>query len=475
MHFPSPSKINDKIKKEIKESVKYLIKNHNLLKKYNNIEDFVLRDEEYTRPVIDSNIKLLKGCEYHLLNVRKILFQELIVNNYFLGRSVLDEVLFHSFANGKKPIISALEKIRDSGILHPGFVIYPLHSLGVIGGGILRSYTDASIDFFVPDANIVVTPQTNSIKGSNNFIENAAKSLGIKKRLPIKLLQHWRRSRPTQWLEKNPLLIIKINSYSEDYYENQILIINKIKLSTTILLMLNSLQHFDTSKEGTMFSSSSTNNWETLDIKHYFIFYPKPYKKKLTGSCVPMNINKAILAELSEVSAELDPNFWKRRIPLSQSIIKAIKNVEKGYYKHSVCNVESSNKGKVYLKIIKSLDFFHKSYRKKGDVNEAIVNLAVSFEILLTDNYASGIGERIKKRIKVLLKGVKGVRKLTKSIENLYDARSQYVHTGFVKENVEIKTARIAYIHIFIKLCLRLNEIPDDGKELITTMIINKK
>ena len=48
------------------------------------------------------------------------------------------------------------------------------------------------------------------------------------------------------------------------------------------------------------------NNWETLDIKHYFLFYPRANSNLLTGDCIPMNLSRPTLAELSEVQAELD-------------------------------------------------------------------------------------------------------------------------------------------------------------------------
>jgi hypothetical protein len=430
MRFPSPRIIDEKIQsRDIKKSFDYLIRNRSALKEYKNIEDFALRDEEYTTKT-NVDEKILKGCEYHLLKLRARLHTEFRSRNLFIGTSVLDEVLFQTFSKSKtdNPLIEALEVIRDAGVLHPGIVVYPLHSLGVIGGGLLRSYTQSSIEFFVPDIGLIVTPQTNSIENTYKFIERSAKTLGVNKKIPVDLLMHWRRSRPTKWLERNPLLVFRVHSFPGDYYENQFFISNKLRIYTTALLMLNSMQNFISSREGFLFSSSRTNNWETLDIKHYFVFYPKPYKKIMAGDCVPMNLRKSTLAELSEVPAELDPKFWRRRLPLSQLISESITNVEKGFYTYTMHPGKESNKGIVYRKILKSLEFFRKSYRKTDDTGEAVVNLAVAFEILLTDNYARGIAKRIVSRIEILLKGVKGVRKFKKSVGRLYEMRSEYVH-----------------------------------------------
>lgn len=337
MRFPNPKVVSNKINsKKIRQSLDFLIKHQNVLSEYKDVEDFALRDEEYTTKTnIDG--KTLQACEHHLLNMRVRLNSELRARNFFLGTSVLDEVLFQTFSKciNNNPIIATLETIRDSGILHPGFVVYPLHSLGVIGGGLLRSYTQADIDFFVPDIDLIVTPQTNSLENSIKFIERAAKCLGVNKSIPHELLRHWRKTRSTKWLERNPLLILRVHSFPGDYYENQFFIANKLRISTTSLLMLNSIQNFVSSREGYLLSSARTNNWETLDIKHYFVFYPKPYKSQLAGDCIPMNLMKSTLAELSEVPAELDPKFWRRRMPLSQLITKSLIDVEKGFYKYT--------------------------------------------------------------------------------------------------------------------------------------------
>lgn len=114
-----------------------------------------------------------------------------------------------------------------------------------------------------------------------------------------------------------------------------------------------------------------------------------------------------------------------------------------------------------------------KSYRESDDTGEAVVYLAAAFEILLTDNYASGISKRIVERIDTLLKGVKGSKIFSKSVEKLYDMRSEYVHSGFVEDTIEINVARNAFIHTFINLCSRLDKIPNKGNEPIKAIIEN--
>ena len=221
MRFPSPKQVVKNVNsKETRDSVNYLIQQQQVIQQYKDIEDFILRDEEYTTNT-NTPPGTLKGCEYHLLNLRNILIKELRARNFFIGISVLEEVLFQNFkqANNNNPVISTFESIRDAGVLRAGFVVYPLHSLGVIYGGILKSYAHASIEFHVPGIDIIVTPQTNSFRNSLEFITRASSLLGINRNIPSDLIEHWHRSRPTKWIKRNPLLIARIHSYPGDYYE----------------------------------------------------------------------------------------------------------------------------------------------------------------------------------------------------------------------------------------------------------------
>ncbi len=398
---------------------------------------------------------------------------ELRSKNFFIGVSVLDEVLFQNFSKStnKNPIIATLETIRDSGVLHPGVVVYPLHSLGIIGGGILQSYTQASVNFFIPKINIIVSPQTNSFKKSIDLINSAANQLGIKRKLPLDLIEHWHRSRLLKWIENNPLLVARIHSFPGSYYENQHFIINRLKTATTSLLMLNSFQKFTSTREGFLFSSSRTNNWETLDIRHYLLLYPKPYTRSLTGDCTPMNLNKATLAELSEVPAELDPKFWGRRTKISNEIIQMLLNIESGYYKYNYSRYRTGNHARIYRKMFKSIEFFRRSYRKKDDKGEAILNIAVAFEILLTDNFARGITGKIINRAKRLLKGTRGFRLFSTSVEELFKCRGEYVHTGFLVNPLSIETCQVAYIFTLLNFSKLLHNIPLRKKEPISHIL----
>lgn len=474
MRLPPLKRIADKLlATKIKDSVGYLVQNRSTLSKYEDIEDFVLRDEEYTTNT-DEDEGTLKACEHHLFQVRSKLAKELWSKEFFLGISVIDQLIFSAFAHTdeENPILHALELVRDSEVLRPGFVVYPLHSFGVIAAGLLHAYSSARVQFQMPEYGLIVAPQTNSYKSTISFLEAAASNLNIKKVIPQDLIEHWIRSRPTRWLQKNPLMVLRVHSFPGGYYENQFFLIHKLKIATTLLLMFNAFQAFESSKEDELFDTSRTNNWETLDIHHYILFYPKPNSRKLSGDCIPMNSKAATLADLSSVPVNLDPRFWKRRMPWSRELVYALDQVGKSYLRYSIGKPRNNVKSKVYRKIFRSLEFYRKSHRVTDDIGESAVYLAIAFEILLTDNFSKGVvSEQIHDRVSILLKGVKGNRKLKTAVRELYWARNKYVHAGEVSEALCLKTARAAFIHSFLSLSPKLNALTNKNDEPIKSIV----
>jgi hypothetical protein len=473
MRLPPLKKITDKFfSKKIQRSIDYLIQNRSSISKYKDIEDFILRHEEYATNTGEDE-KILEACEHHLFNVRSKFSNELWAKEFFLGISVIDQLLFSAFAhtNETNPILHALEIIRDSEVLRPGFVVYPIHSFGVMAAGLLHSYSSSRVQFQVPGYGLTVSPQTNSFEGTISFLKESASILGVKKTLPIDLLEHWMRSRPTKWLEKNPLMVLKVHSFPGGYYENQFFLIYKLKIATTLLMMLNAFQTFESSKEGTLFNTSRVNNWETLDILHYILFFPKPRSKKLSGDCIPMNSGKATLADLSCVPVDVDPRFWRRRMPWAENLIAALDHIGKNYLKYSIGKPKNNVKSRVYRKFFRSLEFYRKSNRITDDEGENAIYLAIAFEILLTDNYGVGVTGRIIERVSKLLKGIKGNRKLKEAVNDLYKVRGQYVHTGSVSDSLCLKTAQVAYIKTFLSLSSRLTKLPYKDDEPIKRLI----
>ncbi|MCW4014393.1 MAG: hypothetical protein NWF07_15590, partial [Candidatus Bathyarchaeota archaeon] len=350
--------------------------------------------------------------------------------------------------------------------------VYPLHSLDVLWEGLFGTLSGSHNVFPVEALGAILTPQTNSFEHSVECVRWAAGKLGVSGEVPVERLKHWSQSRPTKWFIRNPLLIQRFDSLSGGYYENQILMVNKLRFSITAVLMMSVLQGHLSALPGEEFGSSRTNNWETLDIKHFFVFYPEPGSDVLSGDCVPMNVNQSLLIELSELSVQIDPSFWRERGEFQKNVIKCISGLEGMYYRYVFGQKVESNIQRVISKFMKSLEFFQRSFRRTSDAGEGVVYLAFAFEIMLTDSYSGGVRDRVVRRAGALLGDVGECSKYKDAIDELYRARGGFVHSGLIEDNKMLECARLAYVYVFLSISQRLDKVPEDGSAPIAGITV---
>ncbi len=454
----SPERLRTKLraiqvnkKLTLADSEAYLLGKRAELANYTAIEDFAL-DENPPDP------KAHRACEHHLVQLRRHLARELWSREVFIGISVLDSILFHAFAHdtSTKPLLRALEVIRDGKLHHPGLVLYPVHSTGILGAGFLHTLTATRVSFVAEQYGFAVSPQTNSFAETMRFLDEARTALGVKKRLPTDLLEHWRRSRPTFWLERNPLLVVKAQSFPGGYYENQAQLVALLRFSTSLISLLSTLQPEEKDTLTRLSSSSRLNNWQTLDLKHYVVLHSGPGGGPLGGYCVPMHVAGPALAELCDMSVELDPRYWRRRRAMADRLHAAVRAVQHGYFKFCLGQAKEDTSARVYRKLLSSLTFFRRSFQASdGRWNEAVA-LAVAIEVLLTDRYAAGVTARLVDRARQLLRHIPHAKAMVDAVEGIYKMRSEVVHGGRAVTDVDLALARRAYAFTFLRLVERL-------------------
>jgi hypothetical protein len=438
-------------------SVAFLLAKRGEMKAFRSIEHFVTADPA-------ERIPSHGGCEHHLLLLRAQLARELWSRQLFIGVSVLDDLLFYAVAHdaATDPVLRVLELIRDEGLHHPGLVIFPIHSFGMLAAGFLHWFTSTRVDYTSHDFGIALTPQTNDMRKTLRFLDRARLAFGVAKPVNEELIEHWYRSRSAYWLTSNPLFLVKTQSFPGGYYENQFLLLSKLRTSAAMVSMLACLQpEQDPDAEGSerLLSSSTINNFQTLDFRHYIVLHNAPRKRLLDGDCVPMHLRAPALAEVSDLGIELDPRFWRRRHAMAARIHKAVSLVHAGYLKHSMGRSTNSTLARVYRKLYEALVFFRRSFHKTDDDWGAIISLAIAFEMSLTDSYAAGVHERIVRRTKLLLRGVPGTRRYVQSVRDLYSARGGVVHSGSTTTPVNIGIARRAFVAMFVALSEQLNQL----------------
>lgn len=226
-------------------------------------------------------------------------------------------------------------------------------------------------------------------------------------------------------------VVVRAQAFPGAYYENQFLLLTKLRATTATLSMLASIQSSVGEGTARMWSSSKLNNWQTRDISHYLVLYASPqHKDRLEGDCVPMNVKSSALAEISDLSFDLDPGYWKRKSEIAGRIFRAVSSVQDGYIQHSFGAEKESAEGRLYRKLFHSLSFFRRSFQRVDEDWSSVIALAIGFEMILTDAYGKKVKDRIVRRVKLLLKGTSGGPKLSESVDALYCARGGIVHAG---------------------------------------------
>jgi hypothetical protein len=134
--------------------------------------------------------------------VRAALAKALWSRGLFIGLSVLDDLLFGAFRDNRiaDPITRSLSVIKDNDVHKPGFVLYPIHSLGVNGVGFLEFFTKSKVQLAIASAGLLLRPQANSVEGSFQFLEEARGAFSITPRISKDRVEHYHRSRSTKWL-----------------------------------------------------------------------------------------------------------------------------------------------------------------------------------------------------------------------------------------------------------------------------------
>ncbi len=438
--------------KSVEAAIAFLRANREFLARYEDLEAFAFY-------AFDHDEKRAQGVEHHLVTLRRQLLDELWSRHIFLSVNAIEQMLYIALKTDVHPFVAFADQVLENGLYHPGLVLYPLHSFGFLGLGLFglgRQRRLAKLDLSA--AGIELTPQTNSFDQSTAFLESVRRRLGINHGIPRELLQHYYRSRNLKWYTQNPLLAVKVSSYASGYYENQRILVMKLRLSTTLIAMMAVMAKREESADFQNFSTARTNNWETLDIKHYLLFQADPRAPKLGVDCTPMHVNRLELAELSDLGVDIDPRVWKGQVRRAQlGVIRgALEYLENGYLRHCVIGSKNQELSRLFRKLISSINYFRRSLRARGQRSENIVALAIAFETLLVDFYARGITGRVHTRIQTCLAGKRGRGAMCDAVENLFVNRGKILHAGEAPQMNDIWLARKAYVLCFIHISQRL-------------------
>ena len=106
--------------KKLKQSDDFLKAKHNLLTQFDSIDDLVTDETKLSA-------KDRQAIEHHILQLRAAIARTLWSNEFYIGRSLLDDYILHTAKNGGGDVPArVIAGLATAGADRPGFVLYPL-------------------------------------------------------------------------------------------------------------------------------------------------------------------------------------------------------------------------------------------------------------------------------------------------------------------------------------------------------------
>ncbi|KAA1426901.1 hypothetical protein [Nocardioides antri] len=456
--------IRGKGKNSPEKSADYLLRNRAELRTYPSVDVLAMySDPEYApSTATPGDIKKAKALVHHFTQVRSAIAQALWSREIFIGIDVIDELAFHGAQDNNVTdlLLECLTRIRDGRMNRPGLIIFPVHSFGVLSAGLFYPLRRGQLTIVNPDSGYALFPQSNDMGRTFGQLQRAAERLGVNKSLPRDLLEHWRLSRGAEWLERNPLLVVRANHLPGSYYANEHLLMNRVQSVVGLLSLLAALQPATTDRAGFLMSSSRTNNWETLDIHHYLALYDPPaHKTELAGDCVPIHGGRVEVSEMAALGFDLDPTYWRRQVALGADMQAQVEKLYIAQLKLKVAGKRLNAPGRTVNRLFDSLQMFRRSFADSADDWTGRVALSTAFETLLTDHYGK-VRATLMSRCKELMRGQRGTRAMQQAVGDLYASRSELVHGAEQTTSADMYLARRAYALCFLALSKRIDQIP---------------
>lgn len=408
-----------------KEPDALLVRKRDTLAQYRDISDIGI--------AADNGDREAKALDWAVREVRNSFLRALIAREVFVGTEVIESLLFEALIDSSvvDPIAEVANGLTAFVALGHGVAVFPLTSVGFPATGFAA--TPEAVSLNLDDYGVRIYPQANTDEAALRNIEEARQALGVSQPLPLRSFQHWRASRPTDWLICNPLMFVRFHQIPAGYYDNQFALVLIAHFATSLVYGLAALAGRDPRED--LFNSRTANNHETHDFKHYLTLYPRS-AAELAGDCVPLLRTNTRVLEVTDLNvylpsdhtAHVDVREWQRfadalgenRRALFESVVGGTRQTR------------DSPSGRFAEKLMESLRFFRRSHSTIGYSAEHVVSLASAFETLLTDNYSRGVGMTLRERTEACLVqlGRPDATALADGVESLYKARCSVLHAG---------------------------------------------
>lgn len=399
---------------------------------------FKLTEEDYEK----SDYKKFIGIFNDII---KIILTEFRSNEIYPSPNLTSEILYDLIKNENPSdlISKIIDYMHLYGLLDTSIIIYPLISFGIQDLGFQTSFFK-NIDLNFRLRNCIVFTQQNNIDKTKGSINKALEYFKMKKyKLNNDLMDHYIRSRPLEWFYHNPLLFLKINYSSYNYYENEFFLVRNLERQVSLIyLTYTIIINENTILEEKGFPTSICNNFITKDIKHYLVLSKN--KNELDPQCVPIHRKHSRFIEVSNINVDIPINFNDKIRKFIDNICLFVENI----YNKTIKMPKDKNDfhNNFFHKLKSSINYFVRSFQSRYE-DEEILFLCIAYEIILSEGVKENISITIKNNLLFIFKD----NSISENITKLYNARSGVAHEG-VARDCNIDASRRDYIKLLIKI-----------------------
>jgi hypothetical protein len=448
--FPDPADLAERIARSqvepnltIADLIAALLADGKRLDAYKDVEDLAIK--AYEDPGSDAD-----GLAERMLPIRNEIAHEFWSRDLLVAIEIIDHLLFKALKHPEDgpPVRQVLEVLRDARVEATGFVVFAVHSLGLESVSLDALRT--GVEFIKADWGIALSSQTNSLNNTIALLDRVRQAFGVNGVVPRESIRHWRRSRHTEWLERNPLLCVRVAEAAGTYYGNEALLLSRLQAATALIAMLAALQPSRQSNDRPTMSTWVINNQQTLDIHHYLVLSPgRSPADEFDGDCVPISRGRPDIVAMSDLRTDIDAAYWETNPEEGNKVQQAVWAVYRGYLRYAFDPDRTDELAREARRRFESLTYFQRSF--SGQAWRDITSLSTAFELLLHDPSAANTSKRIRNTIKSLFGGsAEGTQHAT-AFGRVYDARNKVIHDGVRNPRFNLDDSRRAYVSAFVK------------------------
>lgn len=389
---------------------------------YNSYEDYVVRGPEnpnLSESRFNGFVRLISQLLSHV-------FQEFRQDSIFLAPEIVYELAYELIRRTPNTFTDQLVRtLRSAAPSAKAAIAFPLYNFGFQDAGAKLFFTRTTQwQFSTSKASFY--PQTNSLSAARSIVCQFLQSnFGRRSKLDLASWNHTLRSRPVQWIHKNPFAMLSFPGFFSGPRSLQAFILQNIEKEMNKLIVYSIIKRDSTVQtSGSVYdlATRGVNFFATRDVKHYLLMVPKNQRNEFAMSAVPLHRLQGAFFDLLDNDLLID---------ISRPTIAAKRRIQQvwSYIDHCFHQVNTLRAGDnahaFYKRTLLSFEFFRRALSNYSSVDKWIF-FGSAVEILLSEGVNGSLTTTIARNAAFLAE--KRKVHIKKAVQDLYDIRSQAIH-----------------------------------------------